>query len=132
MILALLREIGLAAATMILSIFGMGFLYLVLANYGLVSVEGLGFSADLLRAAFPFTIGGGALFALLRQRLLDRRPTADSILAALAVGMLVIVVLGFYTGQYVWTLFFLLPGFAFWGGLSGWFASRRRARGLDR
>jgi hypothetical protein len=133
MILALFREVGLAAATMILSVFGMSFLYLTLANYGLVSPEGLNFSAYLLYSAFPFTVGGGALFAVLRQRLLDQRPIWESILAALSVGMLIIILLGqIVVHDFFWTTFFLLPGFALWGGLSGWIASRRRARGLGR
>lgn len=132
MIRAALREIGLAAVSLILSVLGMTAIWFALAGIGLVDLETGMYSSLLIFYGMPFAIGAGALFALLRRSLLDQRPTMDGVSAALIIGLIVCIVLGFTIGDITWVAFFVLPGFALWGALSGWFANRRRARGVSR
>lgn len=132
MLRGLLREVGLAAASLLASIFSMTFLFFALTQVGLADPALSAVSLWLVFNIMPFTVGLGALVAVVQTRWSPVRPFQASLYLILAVGALFASAIGLWMGYLGWMLFFLLPGFALWGALSGWFARRRSAMEVSR
>jgi hypothetical protein len=132
MLRGLLREFGLAVASLFASIFVMTFVLFALASIGLVDAENSVISMLLASYILPFSVGMAALVALVQQRWGAGRPAQASVKMILAVGLLFSLLVNYWVPAPVWNLFFLMPGFALWSALSGWLARRRTEMGVGR
>lgn len=128
MLRGLLREVGLAAASLLLSIFVMTFVLLALASIGYADAEYSIVSQALAYYSLPCSVGLGALVAMVQNRWSPRRPVKASFNLVIGVGIAFILLISLWIQTPVANLFFLLPGFALWGVVSGLYA-RKRAQG---
>lgn len=128
MLRAVLRETGLAAATLLASIFIMPFFLFALGSAGLADPAYAGVASALAAYVLPFSVGLGTLVAVIQHRLgAPGRPT--SVKLVLALGLLFSLVVNVWVPEPLWNLFFLMPGFGLWALLSGWLAQKRSLGG---
>lgn len=130
MLRGVLREVGLAAASLLLSIFVMTFLLLVLASIGYADAEYSIVSQALAYYVLPCSVGLGALVAMVQNRWSPRRPVKASFNLVVGIGLAFILLISLWIQVPLANLFFLLPGFALWGLLSGLFARKRSMGGF--
>jgi hypothetical protein len=126
----LFREVGLAAASLLASLFGMTAVFFFgIVSLGLADPDLSMISLVLTYYILPFSVGLGALVAAVLARW-NQTSFRAVFLLILGIGVLFAVLMGLWMGYVGWTLFFLMPGFVLWGALSGWFARRRSAQGM--
>lgn len=132
MLRGLLREVGLAAASLLASIFVMTFLLFALAKVDLADADYAYVSMALAYYILPCCVGLGALVSGVQSRWSPRRPLRATLNLILGAGLVFILLISYWIQAPLANLFFLLPGFVLWGFVSGLFARKRSATGVGR